>query len=59
MPLVTYPVAPEQVCTFSDQLWSECVAIATSGSPPPVVEYGYFFSNGRRFDDALDVRLGY
>ena len=52
MALTTYPVSPEEVVRMSDQLWSEVVGIASADNPPPAVEYGYQFSNGRRFDDA-------
>ena len=52
MALNTYPVSPEEVVRVSDQLWSEVVGIAAAGDPPPAVEWGWQFSNGRRFDDA-------
>ena len=59
MALTTYPMSPEEVVRVSDQLWSEIVSIANQGNPPPIIEYGYQFSNGRRFDDSLDVRGNY
>jgi hypothetical protein len=52
MALTTYPVSPEEVVRMSDQLWSEVVGIASAENPPPAVEVGYQFSNGRTFDDA-------
>jgi len=51
---MTTPALPsEQIPTFSDQPFSETVALARAGELVPVKDWAYEFSNGRKFDDAV------
>jgi hypothetical protein len=45
-------IAEEQKVRYSDQMFSECVGIASADNPPPAVDWAYQFSDGHQFDDA-------
>jgi hypothetical protein len=50
MPKVIPAISPEEIITYSDQPFADCVALARAGEPPlPPKDKGYFFSNGREF----------
>lgn len=54
MPVVdNYPVLPEQIIRTSEQLFSECVDIASAGNPKPAVDWAWVWSNGTKRDDVV------